>query len=353
MQSIPPALLASAAVLLAANNTHTGLGILFAEEGLGELPLGNKVDRALAGLKRVAKMTDRNPMEVFGQLISEAMEYEPDPYGLDQQYGPSPLDTARKRLENTLVKYGLEYQLGGKILENDSSRTEGKEAKTSIKLEPVSVGTTLRVFISYSTANKQLAGYVKTELEKIGLDVFLAHEDLLPSEEWQNAIEANLRSTDIFVPIFTEDFKTSSWADQECGIAFAMNKLILPIKVDVTPYGFLGRYQALVFDPADPQGLHVAKIVTALAGNKRVASGLIDSVLRYLESSRTWDEAGDRALQLVDLTDLVTPSDAQFDQLERIMRERYEVGHSFRAVRQFDRLYSKFGRPRLPAQAAA
>ena len=346
MQTIPLPLLSTASVLLAENNTHTGLVILFGEEGLGDLPPGNKIDRALAGLKRLVKITDRNPLEVFGRLISEAMEYEPDPYGLDRPDGPSPLDTARKRLENALNKYGLEYRLGGNISKIDSPTNINKEAKAAIQLEPVTVGSTLRVFISYySKTDSHLAGYVKTELEKLGLDVFLAHEDLLPSEEWQSAIEANLRSTDIFVPIFTKDFKASKWTDQECGMAFAMNKLILPIRVTLTPYGFLGRYQALNFDPTNPQGLYIAKIVTALASNKRIASGLIDSILRYLEASRTWDEASDRAVQLADLAEIVIPSNAQFEQLERIIRERREVGNSFGATRQFNRLRKKFGKP--------
>ena len=75
------------------------------------------------------------------------------------------------------------------------------------------VGRTVRVFVSYATANKILAGNLKVALEEFGLEVFLAHEDINPSAEWPGAILQNLKSTDIFMPLITENFKTSLWTD--------------------------------------------------------------------------------------------------------------------------------------------
>src|SRR3989344_2611626 len=105
--------------------------------------------------------------------------------------------------------------------------------------QPQEVIRTIRVFISYSTKDKHLAGNIKMGLERFGADVFLAHEDINPSSEWQDIILENLDSTDIFMPIITKNFPDSYWTDQESGIALAKGKLIVPISVDSNnPYGF-------------------------------------------------------------------------------------------------------------------
>lgn len=41
-------------------------------------------------------------------------------------------------------------------------------------------------FISYQTADKQIAGRIKELLESIGITSFLAHEDIDVSEEWSD-----------------------------------------------------------------------------------------------------------------------------------------------------------------------
>ncbi|HLE82428.1 MAG TPA: hypothetical protein VJA25_14335, partial [Dehalococcoidia bacterium] len=43
----------------------------------------------------------------------------------------------------------------------------------------------LRVFLSYYHADRILAGRVRTELERFGIRVFVAHDDINPSQEWQ------------------------------------------------------------------------------------------------------------------------------------------------------------------------
>lgn len=71
----------------------------------------------------------------------------------------------------------------------------------------------LKAFLSYSTDDKQLAGRIKRELAFWGIDVFLAHEDLVPSSEWQDEIKRNVESCDVFIPLLTGSFKLSDWAD--------------------------------------------------------------------------------------------------------------------------------------------
>ena len=103
----------------------------------------------------------------------------------------------------------------------------------------------LRVFLSYSSKNKILAGEIKQSLELFDFEVFLAHEDIEPAIEWQEEIIKQLKVCDIFLPIINENFKESMWTDQESGYALALDKFIIPLNAGLVPYGFIGKYQAL------------------------------------------------------------------------------------------------------------
>ncbi|MCL4378358.1 MAG: toll/interleukin-1 receptor domain-containing protein [Actinobacteria bacterium] len=105
----------------------------------------------------------------------------------------------------------------------------------------------IKVFISYSTIDKEIAHQVSRKLEGWGLDVFLAHEDIEVSEQWKEIILKNLYSCDVFIPIITENFKNSDWTSQEVGIAFAGEKdiFIVPLKKgNFIPFGFIFPIQA-------------------------------------------------------------------------------------------------------------
>ncbi|MFQ5772764.1 MAG: toll/interleukin-1 receptor domain-containing protein [bacterium] len=106
----------------------------------------------------------------------------------------------------------------------------------------------MKVFLSYSNLDKNEAGQIKHALEDYGLEVFLAHEDIQPSAQWVDRILAELEACAVFLPILTKNFDKSNWTDQEVGIALALKKLMIPLKITVDPYGFIGRFQALRID---------------------------------------------------------------------------------------------------------
>ena len=102
----------------------------------------------------------------------------------------------------------------------------------------------LRIFLSYSHKDKHVAGKVKIELEQCGFDVFLAHDDIEVSEEWEERILEELKSCHVFIPILSGNFEASDWTDQETGHAFANQKVIVPLNLTCNPYGFIRKYQA-------------------------------------------------------------------------------------------------------------
>lgn len=104
---------------------------------------------------------------------------------------------------------------------------------------------TYRLFLSHKTAVKRETSELKKRLEPFGISCFVAHEDILPTKEWQDEIENALLSMDAFVALMTSDFHESQWTDQEVGFALARGVPVVAIKLGLDPYGFLGKFQAL------------------------------------------------------------------------------------------------------------
>lgn len=113
----------------------------------------------------------------------------------------------------------------------------------------------LSVFISYSTDDKVSAGKLKKYLYTYcGFNCFLAHEDILISQEWEAKIIESLNVSDIFIPLISEYSKNSIYVNQEIGLALAYKKPILPLKLSkIYPFGFISRVQAMNLFSTDHQ----------------------------------------------------------------------------------------------------
>lgn len=108
-----------------------------------------------------------------------------------------------------------------------------------------------RIFLSHHHRIKNDAMALKRHLRMYGVDCFVAHEDIEPTEEWQSKIADALRSTNALIAMLTEDFHGSFWTDQEIGYALGREIPVFSIQMGQDPYGFIGKYQALSHpDPA-------------------------------------------------------------------------------------------------------
>jgi hypothetical protein len=201
------------------------------------------------------------------------------------------------------------------------------------------LGDTIRIFLSYSSIDKELAGRIKDELENYGLEVFLAHEDITPSKKWEEIILQKLDSTDIFIPIITQNFRNSLWTDQESGIAFAKNKFVVPISIENNnPYGFLGRYQASKFKVEDIQS-SCKVVIELIRKDSRYKKAFIDSFIKKFASSSSFDEAGKKAKFLLELDDF---SEEQINSIAQASYENGQVYESFDAVPALEVLFKKY-----------
>jgi TIR domain len=156
----------------------------------------------------------------------------------------------------------------------------------------------VHIFLSYSHKSRRLAGELKEGLESFGFAVFLAHEDLKPSVPWRREILRNLRQCDVFIPILTRGFMESEWTDQETGIALALKKKIIALKVHENPYGFIGAFQALKWNKASPDAI-CWEITECLHEESRFAQGVKDGVIEVFLSGTDFDEVASTVKKLL------------------------------------------------------
>lgn len=102
-------------------------------------------------------------------------------------------------------------------------------------------------FISYQTNDKTIAGTLKKDLSLIGINSFLAHEDIEVSEEWRIKILTELANSELFICLLSKNYLKSAWCVQESGIAaFQPNLLVIPLSIDGTiPMGFISHIQSV------------------------------------------------------------------------------------------------------------
>lgn len=138
-------------------------------------------------------------------------------------------------------------------------------------------------FLSHSHEDRKLASGLKREFSRYGVDIFIAHEDLAPSVEWEKHILQMLKKCRLFFPLITESFVKSKWTDQETGFAVASRKIMVPLSKGVVPYGFIGRFQAQkIRDPLSNTCWNVVRTLTKHhKTGRQMRSSAID---RFLES---------------------------------------------------------------------
>lgn len=105
--------------------------------------------------------------------------------------------------------------------------------------------TKFRLFISHISAAKENATRLRDCLAPYHISGFVAHQDILPTEEWQTEIEHALHAMDAFLAIHTPGFAKSFWTQQEIGFAVARGLKIISFKMGEGPTGFISKHQAL------------------------------------------------------------------------------------------------------------
>lgn len=155
----------------------------------------------------------------------------------------------------------------------------------------------VRLFISHVSAHKATMAELKQCLLGYGISAFVAHEDIEPTREWLIEIEKALRTADIFLAYLTPDFHESKWTDHEVGFAICRRVPIIPIRVGIDPYGFLGKTQGLsgVFINCD---VLAKKIFELLLKNEKCETRMLEAAITRFENSESFQQAKEGMLVL-------------------------------------------------------
>lgn len=103
----------------------------------------------------------------------------------------------------------------------------------------------LRLFLSHLSSNKVRMSALKADLAHWGISAFVAHEDIEPSREWMDEVEAGLQTMEVMAVVVEPGFKESDWCPQEVGFALGRKIDIIPLRAGLDPYGFFGKLQGI------------------------------------------------------------------------------------------------------------
>jgi len=111
----------------------------------------------------------------------------------------------------------------------------------------------IRLFVSHLSSTKRKVSTLKSHLSQWGISAFIAHEDIQPTREWRDEVEAGLETMDLLAAVVEHGFKESDWCTQEVGYAMGRKVDIIPLRAGLDPFGFFGKYQGIQVKGMQPK----------------------------------------------------------------------------------------------------
>lgn len=149
----------------------------------------------------------------------------------------------------------------------------------------------IEIFLSHSNKDKKIAKKLADELGHYGLKVFVAHEDIQVGEKWESTLLKKIKDCDLFVVILSERFHSAQYTDHEVGIAYGLEKLIFPIRIDDTmPYGFMSKFQAKKISPEIDKS-EITKVFFSMVSKSEKGMEMIDTLIKEFEESSSFASA--------------------------------------------------------------
>jgi len=162
------------------------------------------------------------------------------------------------------------------------------------------MSSTLRIdaFLSYHSNNRDVAKKIKEKLGEVGIEVFMAPDDIGGGSKFLTVMYEKIKSSQIFLSLLSKDYPSSEYSDHEIGIALGFKKPVLPICIDKTiPYGFLRDYHCVC--SADVQITEkIQEIADTIFTLTDVGKEYIDLLISNLENSGSFVNANHWANKL-------------------------------------------------------
>lgn len=200
-----------------------------------------------------------------------------------------------------------------------------------------------RLFLSHLSEHKEVTSRLAASLSSYGISAFVAHEDIEPTKEWEEEIRRALATCDALACLLTEGFNSSKWTDQEVGFVMGRGALVIPVRLGLDPYGFMGRFQGYQGAGKDP--LELARgIVEILARHPLTATKMADGLIQAFEQSGSFTMAKGRANALR-LVRSWTPEQA--GRVRRATEENDQIARAFGVQEAVDDILASQTAPRL------
>jgi formylglycine-generating enzyme required for sulfatase activity len=109
-----------------------------------------------------------------------------------------------------------------------------------------------QVFISYATKDAKFAHRLANDLQRLGVQVWIAPESIRPGEGWVSAIERGLEESSHMVTVLTPAALESEWVRKETDVAIAQERKgriqVIPLNVELCEVPLLlSSYQMVSF----------------------------------------------------------------------------------------------------------
>ena len=92
-----------------------------------------------------------------------------------------------------------------------------------------------RVFISYSSVDRDVAHTFRGLIEALGYEVWMDTESVVPFREWRPSLVSGLEGADWLLVLISRDSVTSQWVEQETRWAIKhLPSRVIPIVLDDT-----------------------------------------------------------------------------------------------------------------------
>lgn len=200
-----------------------------------------------------------------------------------------------------------------------------------------------RLFLSHLASFKVQTSHLQTALRKYAISSFVAHEDIEPTKEWQEEIEAALNTMDALVAILMPGFQESRWCDQEVGFAVGRDVLVVPLRKGLDPYGFIGKYQGI-----QAQNKTIGEVAEAifqtLVKSPKTKNKILMAISGAISNSNTPEEALEKVSIIKSLDNISTDL---LGSLKQQVSDNSLLMESQNFIISFNALLSKFGISKL------
>ena len=146
-----------------------------------------------------------------------------------------------------------------------------------------------RLFLTHVASERANAAKLATALRAHSIEAFVAHDSIEAGAEWQEVILSALDSCHGLLAWLTPRIRESDWCDQEIGYVVARKRMIVPIRFNHDPYGFIGRYQGLTVTDKQPASEIARSVLDLLVRHPTSRSDMAEVLVNRFRRSGSFD----------------------------------------------------------------